>query len=148
MMRLKIGLLTKENEDKDLISELLDVMQKYKADFTNTFRSLSEETLPDEEFFKAQEFLFWYKKWKVRLKKESKSFDQLRKIMAVNNPRIIPRNHIVEKALKKVEEGDLKIIKEYLEILKNPYSSKITISSEYLRPPNDSEKVLQTFCGT
>ena len=29
MMRLKIGLLTKENEDKDLISELLDVMQKY-----------------------------------------------------------------------------------------------------------------------
>ena len=88
------------------------------------------------------------KKWKVRLKKESKSFDQLRKIMAVNNPRIIPRNHIVEKALKKAEEGDLKIIKEYLEILKNPYSSKITISSEYLRPPNDSEKVLQTFCGT
>ena len=148
MMRLKIGLLTKENADKDLISELLDVMQKYKVDFTNTFRSLSEDTLPDEEFFKAQEFLFWYKKWKVRLKKESKSFDQLRKIMAVNNPRIIPRNHIVEKALKKAEEGDLKIIKEYLEILKNPYSSKITIPSEYLRPPNDSEKVLQTFCGT
>ena len=68
--------------------------------------------------------------------------------MEVNNPRIIPRNHIVEKALKKAEEGDLKIIKEYLEILKNPYSSKITIPSEYLRPPNDSEKVLQTFCGT
>ena len=37
MMRLKIGLLTKENEDKDLISELLDVMQKHKADFTNTY---------------------------------------------------------------------------------------------------------------
>ena len=41
-----------------------------------------------------------------------------------------------------------KIKTEYLEILKNPYSSKITIPSEYLRPPNDSEKVLQTFCGT
>ena len=148
MMRLKIGLLTKENEDKDLISELLDVMQKHKADFTNTFRLLSEDALPDEEFFKVEEFLSWYKKWKVRLKKESKSFEQLRKIMEVNNPRIIPRNHIIEKALKKAEEGDLSKIKEYVKILKNPYSSMINIEDEYLNPPNDSEKVLQTFCGT
>jgi Uncharacterized conserved protein len=148
MMRLKIGLLTKENKDKDLISELLGVMQKHKADFTNTFRLLSEDTLPDEEFFKAEEFLSWYKKWKVRLKKESKSFEQLRKIMEVNNPRIIPRNHIVEKALKKAEEGNLSKIKEYVKILKNPYSSMISIEDEYLNPPNDSEKVLQTFCGT
>ena len=68
--------------------------------------------------------------------------------MEVNNPRIIPRNHIIEKALKKAEEGDLSKIKEYVKILKNPYSSMINIEDEYLNPPNDSEKVLQTFCGT
>ena len=60
MMRLKIGLLTKENEDKDLISELLDVMQKHKADFTNTFRLLSEDALPDEEFFKVGSSIIFY----------------------------------------------------------------------------------------
>jgi len=148
MMRLKIGLLTKENEDKDLISELLDVMQKHKADFTNTFRLLSEDALPDEEFFKVEEFLSWYKKWKVRLKKESKSFENARKIMEANNPKIIPRNHLVERALKKSEEGDLKTIKEYIKILKNPYGSQINIADEYFMPPNENEKVLQTFCGT
>ena len=63
MMRLKIGLIAKENEDKSLISELLDIMQKNKADFTNTFSLLSENTLPDVELFKTEEFLFWYKKW-------------------------------------------------------------------------------------
>ena len=54
---------------------------------------------------------------------------------------------IIEKALKEAEEGDLKI-KEYVKILKNPYSSMINIEDEYLKPPSDSEKVLQTFCGT
>ena len=48
----------------------------------------------------------------------------------------------------KVENIDLSKIKEYIKILKNPYSSEINIEDEYLNPPNDSEKVLQTFCGT
>ena len=101
MMRLKIGLITKENEDKSLISELLDIMQKNKADFTNTFSLLSENTLPDVELFKTEEFLFWYKKWKLRLEKESKTFEDMKKIMETNNPKIIPRNHLVEKSFKK-----------------------------------------------
>ena len=68
--------------------------------------------------------------------------------METNNPKIIPRNHLVERALKKAEEGELKTIKEYIKILQNPYGSQINIADEYFTPPNDNEKVLQTFCGT
>jgi len=32
--------------------------------------------------------------------------------------------------------------------LQNPYGSQINIADEYFTPPNDNEKVLQTFCGT
>ena len=110
MMRRKIGLITKKNEDKDLISELLDAMQKHKADFTNTFRFLSEDVLSGDDIFKTEEFLTWYKKWKLRLKKESNTFENIKKIMDTNNPRVIPRNHLVEKALKSAEEGDLETI--------------------------------------
>ena len=148
MMRRKIGLLTKKNEDKDLISELLDIMQKYKADFTNTFRFLSKDTLSGDDIFKTEEFLTWYKKWKLRLKKESNTFENIKKIMDTNNPRVIPRNHLVEKALKSAEEGDLETIVDFSKIIKNPYSSSIDVPKKYLNPPNDNEKVLQTFCGT
>ena len=148
MMRRKIGLITKKNEDKDLISELLDTMQKHKADFTNTFRFLSEDILSGDDIFKTEEFLIWYKKWKLRLKKESNTFENIKKIMDTNNPRIIPRNHLVEKALKSAEEGDLETIVDFSKIIKNPYSSSIDVPKKYLNPPNDSEKVLQTFCGT
>ena len=148
MMRRKIGLITKKNEDKDLISELLDTMQKHKADFTNTFRFLSEDILSGDDIFKTEEFLTWYKKWKLRLKKESNTFENIKKIMDTNNPRIIPRNHLVEKALKSAEEGDLETIVDFSKIIKNPYSSSIDVPKKYLNPPNDNEKVLQTFCGT
>ena len=148
MMRRKIGLITKKNEDKDLISELLDAMQKHKADFTNTFRFLSEDVLSGDDIFKTEEFLTWYKKWKLRLKKESNTFENIKKIMDTNNPRVIPRNHLVEKALKSAEEGDLKTIVDFSKIIKNPYSSSIDVPKKYLNPPNDNEKVLQTFCGT
>ena len=148
MMRRKIGLITKKNEDKDLISELLDTMQKHKADFTNTFRFLSEDILSGDDIFKTEEFLIWYKKWKLRLKKESNTFENIKKIMDTNNPRIIPRNHLVEKALKSAEEGDLETFVDFSKIIKNPYSSSIDVPKKYLNPPNDSEKVLQTFCGT
>ena len=148
MMRRKIGLITKKNEDKDLISELLDTMQKHKADFTNTFRFLSEDVLSGDDIFKTEEFLTWYKKWKLRLKKESNTFENIKKIMDTNNPRIIPRNHLVEKALKSAEEGDLETFVDFSKIIKNPYSSSIDVPKKYLNPPNDNEKVLQTFCGT
>ena len=148
MMRRKIGLITKKNEDKDLISELLDTMQKHKADFTNTFRFLSEDVLSGDDIFKTEEFLTWYKKWKLRLKKESNTFENIKKIMDTNNPRVIPRNHLVEKALKSAEEGDLETIIDFSKIIKNPYSSSIDVPKKYLNPPNDNEKVLQTFCGT
>ena len=148
MMRRKIGLITKKNEDKDLISELLDTMQKHKADFTNTFRFLSEDVLSGDDIFKTEEFLTWYKKWKLRLKKESNTFEDIKKIMDTNNPRVIPRNHLVEKALKSAEEGDLETFVDFSKIIKNPYSSSIDVPKKYLNPPNDNEKVLQTFCGT
>ncbi len=40
MMKKKLGLITDETEDAVLIKELLDVMEKNKLDYTNTFRDL------------------------------------------------------------------------------------------------------------
>ncbi len=41
-MRRKLGLLTDEAGDAELIRSLLAWMRKSRADFTNTFRDLSE----------------------------------------------------------------------------------------------------------
>ncbi len=40
-MRLKLGLFNEEAEDETLIENLLSMMHKAQADYTNTFRALT-----------------------------------------------------------------------------------------------------------
>ena len=40
-MRAKLGIFNEEKQDESLIEDLLSMMQKYRADYTNTFRALT-----------------------------------------------------------------------------------------------------------
>lgn len=55
-MRRKIGLFNEKPEDESLINELLGIMEKYKADYTNTFRSLTLDDLENMDIFESDEF--------------------------------------------------------------------------------------------
>ena len=46
-------------------------MQKYEADFTNTFVSLTLNKFEDEKVFSSDEFKTWYALWQNRLKEEN-----------------------------------------------------------------------------
>lgn len=50
-IRKKLGLLTEEPDDTELVATLLAWMQHRYADYTNTFRALSAETLPNDNQF-------------------------------------------------------------------------------------------------
>jgi len=41
VMRAKLGIFNEELEDESLMEDLLSMMQKYRADYTNTFRALT-----------------------------------------------------------------------------------------------------------
>ena len=68
-------------------------------------------------------------------------------LMKKNNPAIIPRNHKVEEALNAAIDDDLSPLFTLLEALKNPYQDNRDYQ-DYKLPPNPSETVYQTFCGT
>ena len=44
-MRAKLGLFNEEKQDESLIEDLLSMMEKYRADYTNTFRALTFDKL-------------------------------------------------------------------------------------------------------
>ena len=68
--------------------------------------------------------------------------------MKANNPRVIPRNHIVENVLEKAEQGNLNPFQTLLEILSTPYEQQKGME-EYSKPPSqDFEAHYHTFCGT
>ncbi len=148
MMRLKIGLSTEDAKDQDLIRELMSIMNEEESDFTNTFKYLYDPSFSNDSIFKNKKFIAWNKKWQNRLNQESQPLDKVKVIMDKNNPSIIPRNHIVENAITNAVKGDLSPFKELVEILKDPYLDSSSIPDYYKKPPKESEKVLQTFCGT
>ena len=144
MMGNKLGLTKIEDQDEELITELLDLMHEYSADYTNTFLDLGQKELPAEEFYISEDFSKWHNRWVERLQQEGgDSFALMRSV----NPAVIPKNHKVEEALQAAERDDLTPFHHLLEAVSNPYES-----GEYLKPyqtpPSPKEKVLQTFCGT
>ena len=147
MMRDKLGLYGEDKDDKNLIMELLDWMQKNKADYTNTFIFLMNKKIKNSEAYNNTEFDLWKIKWTKRLAMFNSSRDKSMKLMHSTNPVIIPRNHKVEEALTLASNGDLTLFNKLIGILKNPYLANNN-DLEFMSPAPPSDKKYQTFCGT
>ena len=146
MMRGKLGFISQEKSDEVLILDLLQWMHINKADYTNTFCNLTYENIINDKIFQMDEFFNWKDRWKKRLS-EDKNIQKSKDLMKASNPVIIPRNYLVEEALKYAEDGNLDKIKHLLKILSNPYKMQSSITS-YQMPPKQSKIPYKTYCGT
>ena len=136
MMKSKIGINQDHAKDKDLIIELLDLMQVFKLDYTNTFIEIANNNLKKFDFMHE-----WIEKLNMR-KKFNKNITEQK----FSNPNIIPRNHIIENILNESKNGNYKKLNLFVSLLSNPYNSDIP--EEYIKEPTNEEKVYETFCGT
>lgn len=142
----KLGLQTEEEEDEKLVQSLLDWMHNSEADFTNTFRHLSEGP-PSSEHLQNADFQTWHARWEERIGRESGPMGAVYTRMQAVNPAVIPRNHRVEEALSAVEEkDDLAVLHRLLSVLSSPYDL-VADSSDY-RDSSTDDGQYQTFCGT
>lgn len=140
-MARKIGLQTAQDGDDQLISDLLERMAAEKADFTLTFRQLSQQQLPAA-------FAAWQTQWEQRLAQESTTPAEQQAQMLAVNPVYIPRNHQVEVAIQAAtEQHDFTVFNTLLEVLEKPFT-EIPAYAHFAVPPTSTERVTQTFCGT
>jgi uncharacterized protein YdiU (UPF0061 family) len=154
-LRRKLGLSTQEDEDSALADDLLDAMQRNRADFTLTFRSLCDAAETEEGdarvrvlFANPREYDEWAGRWRLRLKREGAESGARAAAMRQVNPAFIPRNHRIEQVIKAAVEGqDFAPFAELSTVLSRPYQALEGFES-YAAPPEPGERVLQTFCGT
>ena len=130
-------------------------MHANKADFTLTFRGLYDTVLNEKSvselhtlFANPATFDNWADDWKSRLGRENKDPSVIADLMRRNTPAVIPRNHLVEQALDAAVEGeDFDPFEQLLNVLTAPFEEP-SKNSEYTKPPEPSDQVYQTFCGT
>jgi len=158
-MRLKCGLQAIENSDRDdkvLIESLLDIMHSNSADFTLTFRSLSQLKVEPGQgddgirdlFQNPLQFDEWGEKWRERVIQQDLDDVERQKIMQAVNPIYIPRNHQIEAAIRAAEDNaDYSVFHDLHEVLQSPFVRQVNKAS-YQLPPEPEEIIHQTFCGT
>ncbi|MBC8079517.1 MAG: YdiU family protein [Gorillibacterium sp.] len=147
-MRAKLGIFNEELEDESLIEGLLGMMQKERADYTNTFRALTSDKPEDTVLFGTEEFAPWYELWQARLGRQQETKASSYQLMRSSNPALIPRNHRVEEALKAAEkQGDFSVMERLLQVLANPYAYTPE-QADYATLPEASARPFQTYCGT
>ena len=154
-LRSKLGLFTARDDDRVLAQDLLDAMAKNQADFTLTFRRLSDAAL-DPAHDSAVRKLFaepaaydeWVVRWRQRIGDEPRTPAERQAAMRSVNPAFIPRNHRVEAVIEAaVNRDDFALFEELLVVLSKPYEDQPAYAG-YAEPPEPHQRVLQTFCGT
>ena len=153
-LRHKLGLSTEEEGDVELAQDLLTVMGANRADFTNTFRALSDAASGAEdnhavrEMFADPAFDEWLARWRRRLELEPADGTALQAKMRAVNPAYIPRNHRVEAMIRAaVDNNDFGPFEELLLVLSKPYEEQAAFA-DYTQPPQEHQRVRATFCGT
>lgn len=141
MMKSKIGLF---GEDEDLVNSLLKIMIESKLDYTNTFYALTYQSSVESSLNILPKA--WLNKWRARVGRNEKSLEAALRIMRKSNPVLIPRNHMVEDALRNAYMEDLKPMKKLLAALSRPYEDNEAYSN-YKNTPSDNDQY-KTFCGT
>ena len=154
-LRRKLGLFTARDEDAALAQDLLVAMSNNHADFTLTFRRLSDaaaDPAADSEvrqlFEDPAAYDDWASRWRQRTGEEPQDPADRRIAMRAVNPAFIARNHRVEAVIEAaVNRDDFAPFEELLAVLSEPYRDQPAFSG-YADPPQPHQRVLQTFCGT
>lgn len=162
------GISQYTEDDEQFVAILLKIMEDTKADFTMTFRELSEVTLYNLEAFIKQNQSFtlnhfwtlpivinhewfesWFKVYKIKLSEMAVSDKQRQDVMLSTNPRYVLRNWIAQLVIEQAENNDFKLIKTVQDILKKPYSyNSVAESLGYASPSPDWAETLKVSCSS
>lgn len=150
IFRRKLGLAAAQEDDATLVKDLLEAMTTNRADFTLTFRRLSEGdgSFARTQFADPSAFDAWAARWRDRLQSEVSSQDERNAAMQRVNPIYIPRNHLVQQIIDAaVLRQDFAPFEQLLEVLATPFEERSGLE-RFAIAALPEQRVTQTFCGT
>lgn len=139
------------NDGKECAERLLGLMEDQGLDFTLTFRHL-RDALADESkwvglFPRPDAAREWLSQWRGQLETLGIPAEAAAATMRSVNPVVIPRNHRLEAVIAAGKEHDFAPFHELRRILQTPYED-LPEAVAFETPPQPSEEVRATFCGT
>ncbi|WP_038890551.1 protein adenylyltransferase SelO, partial [Vibrio campbellii] len=158
LMRAKLGLHTKVDEDGRLFEAMFELLNQNKADYTRFFRELSNLDVKSPQavidlFIDREAASAWVDLYLARCELEVDEHGervtvQLRcERMRQVNPKYILRNYLAQLAIDKAEEGDFSEVNRLAELLKRPYDEQPEFD-EYAKLPPEWGKKMEISCSS
>lgn len=156
-MRIKLGLASVEQAggadtaDSEFFDQLLSLMQTAQLDYTSTFRTLAASLRDDSvSAFDADNLIAgqWVRTWRAQLETQGSDLAAVADSMDAVNPVYIPRNHLVDEALRAATDGDMGPFEQLLELVTDPFTKREGLERFAEPAPDGFENGFRTFCGT
>lgn len=150
-MRAKLGFMTPQHDDNQLLTELLALMEKEKGDFTRTFRLLSQTEQQQaasplrDEFIDRASFDSWFARYRQRLERDGVDDSERQRAMKAVNPAVVLRNWLAQRAIEGAERDSPQELERLLEALSDPYTDR---DDDYVRRPPDWGRHLEVSCSS
>ncbi|MFM2152654.1 MAG: hypothetical protein RL199_1089 [Pseudomonadota bacterium] len=150
-MTAKLGCAHPRAGDEALVEKLLALMTEASADFTLTFRALADASQGDERGFRARvgeaAATPWLEAWRRRLAEESAPATAVAARLRAANPVYVPRNHLVEAAIRAATDGDFGPFHTLCDVTGRPFEERPGLEP-FAAAAREEERVVRTFCGT
>lgn len=151
VMRNKLGLELKLEEDVELITNLVGTLQDSQIDYTEFFRALSRyngERMPIFELAMNPVPLdSWLTLYDARLETEQQPQAERQKAMLQTNPKYILKNYMLQKAIDKARLGDFSMVETLLHIAQHPYD-ELSQYEEFAGETPEVHKNLTLACSS
>ncbi len=143
LMSRKLGLASGQEDSPALVTAWLQHLQNHSLDYSLSFLRLADRLTSDT----APVFGEFESRWLQRIDHQPGGRQKAAERMASVNPRVIPRNHQVARAIHAAFQGDFSVFHELRQVLAEPFTIQPGFE-HYAEPPREHERVRVTFCGT
>ncbi|MDK9783091.1 YdiU family protein [Vibrio sp. B172a] len=158
LMRAKLGLHTKVDEDGRLFEAMFELLNQNKADYTRFFRELSNLDVKSPQavidlFIDREAASAWVDLYLARCELEVDAHGERVSAqtrcekMRRTNPKYILRNYLAQLAIDKAEEGDFSEVNRLAELLKRPYDEQPEFD-DYAKLPPEWGKKMEISCSS
>lgn len=156
LMRAKIGLVEAHEGDDKLVTDLLNLMDSSRADYTTLFRALGtvlqeNPAVPSglrDQFLHREAFDDWTARYRERLRAEKSDDEKRQARMDQVNPKYILRNHLAQRAITQaVQQKDYSEIDRLLNLLGDPFTEQPGME-DYALPPPPGEPSVIVSCSS
>ena len=153
LMSAKIGLEGIQNDaDRQLLDDLLALMHQHRADFTLSFRNLSQALRGEDAafvdlFIDRDAARAWLDRLRVRVQTRATPLADIAQDMDRVNPLYVLRNHLAEQAIRMAQAGDYSEIDRLMHVLRSPFAPQPGAEA-YAQLPPDWASSLEVSCSS